>query len=439
MAEQTVDLVGTTLAERYHVLREIGHGAMGTVYEARHTVIGRRFAVKVLKQSCAGAAQRERFFHEARAAGALTHPHIVQVQDFGLVPSGEPYIVMEYVDGTDLQSYLEERRMLPVDEAVEIVGQILTALEVIHGAGLIHRDLKPANIMLARARRPRVFAKLLDFGIARAVNPAWRRRPDLTRVDQILGTPAYLSPEQAVNGAPDPRWDLWAMTTILYELLCGELPFRLESLEQVAEDIQRCRLVPLRHRRADLPGWVLEVVERGHHPVIERRFPTATAFVQALEQRTASSDADEGDARTVPFLRIELDTPPPELIGRATPAPTDLEDVLAAERPPAQVGGELRSSGAATVMRRSGSDARASAADVPSVQTESTDDSLTRPVTRSSADDLALRSVPLPSERGGRVTRTERVGLARRRVLYLAITALSLIALGIALYVYFTR
>jgi eukaryotic-like serine/threonine-protein kinase len=421
MAERIVDLVGTTLAERYHVLREIGRGAMGTVYEARHTVIGRRFAVKVLRQSCASTAQRERFFHEARAAGALSHPHIVQVQDFGLVPSGEPYLVMEFVDGMDLQTYLEDKKTLPVEEAIEIAGQILSALEVIHGAGLVHRDIKPANIMLARARRPRVFAKLLDFGIARALNPAWRR-PDLTRVDQVLGTPAYLSPEQAVSGsAPDPRWDLWAMTTILYELLSGHLPFRLQSLEQVAEDIRRCRLVPLRQRCADLPGWVLQVVERGHHPVIEQRFPTATAFVQALEQRSASSDTDEGEVRTVPFLRVQLDTPPPELIGRA-PAVPDLEGALAPPQPPTPH---------AAVDRRSG--------DLPPVSTDATDDSLTRPMVRSSADDLALRSVPLPSAHGAPTGTTEVVDLARRRVLYVAITMLSMVALGIALYVYFTR
>jgi serine/threonine protein kinase len=314
MTDELATLVGSTLDQRYKVIREIGRGAMGTVYEARHPVIGRRFALKVLRRSCGTAAQRERFLHEARAAGAISHPNIVSVQDFGIAPDGAPYLVMEYVDGTDLQSHLEKLGSLPTDEALEICAQMLSALEVIHGAGLVHRDIKPANIMLARGSRARVFAKLLDFGIARAINPAWQR-PDLTRVDQVLGTPAYLSPEQAAGDQADPRWDLWALATILYELLCGKLPFRLESLEQVTDDIINCRLVPLQTLRADLPRWVYQVLDRAHHPQLGQRFPTATAFLQALEMHSARPEGDEGaDARTVPFMRVQLQTPPPQLV-----------------------------------------------------------------------------------------------------------------------------
>ena len=216
------DLVGVTLADRYRVRREIGRGAMGTVYEAQHTRLGRSLAIKVLNQNCSGPAMRERFFHEARAAGSIVHEHVVQVVDFGLLEdTGLPYIVMEYVDGESLDRFIE--RESPVEDpalAVEIGAQLLSALAVVHGAGLVHRDVKPANILLARGRRQRVFAKLLDFGISRAVTDAWRR-PDLTRVDQVLGTPAYLSPEQASGGKADARWDLWALATILYELLSG--------------------------------------------------------------------------------------------------------------------------------------------------------------------------------------------------------------------------
>jgi serine/threonine protein kinase len=321
MAEQPstgASLIGATLGERYVVTREMGRGAMGTVYEARHAVISRRFAIKVLKQSCSTAVQRERFFHEARAAGAISHPHIVPVQDFGLAPDGAPYLVMEYVDGISLQTHMENTGKIPPAEAIEICAQVLSALEVIHGAGLVHRDLKPANIMLMRSARPRIFARLLDFGIARAINPSWGR-PDLTRVDQILGTPAYLSPEQAGGGQPDPRWDLWALATILYEMLAGRLPFRLESLEQVAHDIMNCRLVPLRERSPELDPWILQVQARAHHPVLEQRYRTATAFLQALDERNASPEGvEDSDARTVPFQRVDLHTPPPELMNRLT-------------------------------------------------------------------------------------------------------------------------
>ena len=334
MSDEQPTLVGTTLGERYRVVREVGHGAMGTVYEARHPLIGRRFAIKVLHRSCSTPSQRERFLHEARAAGAISHPNIVQVQDFGVAPGGAPYLVMEYVDGIDLQSHLEKQGALPVGDALEICSQMLSALEVIHGAGLVHRDIKPANIMLARGGRSRLFAKLLDFGIVRAINPLWQR-PDLTRVDQVLGTPAYLSPEQAVGGQPDPRWDLWALGTILYELVCGKLPFRLETLQQVTDDIINGRLVPLSTRRSDLPPWLYQVIDRAHHPNQEQRYRTATSFLQALEMQSARPGGDE---RTVPFLRVDLQTPPPQLVARLVGSgdAEDFEDKTVREGPRAK-------------------------------------------------------------------------------------------------------
>jgi serine/threonine-protein kinase len=346
MGEELTSLVGATLDGRYSVVREIGRGAMGTVYEARHPLIGRRFAIKVLRRSCATAAQRERFLHEARAAGTISHPHVVQVQDFGFVPDGAPYLVMEYVDGVDLQACLQKQGSLPQEEALEIGAQVLSALEVIHGAGLVHRDIKPANIMLWRGGRPKVFAKLLDFGIARALNPAWQRT-DLTRVDQVLGTPAYLSPEQAAGGPADPRWDLWATATILYEMLCGKLPFRLQSLEQVTDDILNCRLIPLRHRRADLPEWLYEVLDRALHARPEHRYRTATAFLQALEQKSARPEGKEGfDVRTAPFLRVELQAPPPaliaELLGDQRALPAEMPPPAGAEVEDGQWTGKLR-------------------------------------------------------------------------------------------------
>ncbi|MCC6748760.1 MAG: protein kinase [Deltaproteobacteria bacterium] len=308
---------GTILGERYELLRVIGRGAMGTVYEARHLVLGRRLAVKVLNPDAGTATLRERFFHEARAAGAITHEHIVQVHDFGLVEgSDQPYLVMEYVDGETLDAYLQREAPVPPEDAVELGAQVLSALALVHGAGLMHRDIKPANIMLARGRRPRLFAKLLDFGIARALHGDWHR-PDLTRVDQVLGTPAYLSPEQAAGGPVDARWDLWAVATIMYELLSGELPFRLESMQQVAEDIANCRLIPLRQRRPELPAWLLEVLERAHHPAMGMRYPNATSFLQALELKRAGGpgEADWGTL-TTPFMRVTSLPPPAELMSR---------------------------------------------------------------------------------------------------------------------------
>ncbi len=294
-------LSGEILAERYQILREIGSGSMGAVYEARHTVLGRRLAVKVLKTDCSNPRLKERFFNEARAAGAITHQHIVQVYDFGLVPSGEPYIVMEYVDGETLQDYMDRLGALVPDDAVEIICQVLSTLDVIHHAGLVHRDIKPSNIMLVKARRPRLFTKLLDFGIAKAVNEDWDW-PTLTRVDEVLGTPVYLSPEQAMGGKADQRWDLWAVGIMMYELLAGRLPFPTTSLIQITEDIVNFNLAPLARHKPDLSPWLLAIQKRALHTSMKLRFQTAAGFLHALEEKVAGGVGDtvpdEHDAPT---------------------------------------------------------------------------------------------------------------------------------------------
>jgi len=311
--------------------------------------------------------------------------------------------------------------------------------------------------MLARGHRPRLFTKLLDFGIARAINPAWHR-PNLTRVDQVLGTPAYLSPEQVAGGATDPRWDLWAMATILYEMLSAKLPFRLESLEQVADDILHCRLVPLRQRRPQLPSWLLEVVERAHHPVLDARFPSATAFLQALEQQNAHADGDEGDVRTVPFTRVELDTPPPELIAKLTPSKRGADGGPGVARRSSASPSRVAAPGDEIVAVRPRDSLFASSESAPEVEglAEQVDrpmhrghegapqarrgaveeDGLTRPVARASQDD-----VPFPSVASSQVVSgTVQVPLRLPRgILYLLLTVLGLAAIGIFAYLLATR
>jgi serine/threonine-protein kinase len=305
-------LVGKTLADRYQIRSQLSSGTMGTVYEAQHASLGHRLAVKVLKEQSRASVIRERFFHEARLAAGIEHPHVVQVIDFGLLDSGIPFLVMDYVDGTSLEKLIEKDAPLDIEEALEIASQVLSALEVIHGAGLVHRDIKPGNVLISRLGPRRLFAKLGDFGVARALDPGWKR-PDLTRVDQIFGTPAYLAPEQAAGGEPDPRWDLWAMTTILYEMLSGQLPYPLESLDQLRDDLINHRRTPLRAYRPDLPPWLLEVVERGHHRSPDHRHVTASSFLEVLQKRSMTVSGLH-DARTVPFYRVDASTPPPDLL-----------------------------------------------------------------------------------------------------------------------------
>jgi serine/threonine protein kinase len=301
-SDENLALIGSVLDGRYEVLREIGQGSMGAVFEGRHAVLGRRLAIKVLRQDAKNPSHRERFFHEAKAAGSITHQHIVQVQDFGVCPSGEPYYVMEYVDGESLQAVIDRDAPLSPEDSVEICAQALSALETIHRAGLVHRDVKPANIMLVHGARPRLLAKLLDFGIVKAIDASWNFS-NLTRVNEVLGTPVYLSPEQAAGGLADPRWDLFSMGTILYEMLSGELPFPLESLLQISDDIMHCRFTPLRKKRPELPSWLLAVQERAHQRDQASRFQSAAEFLQALDRKKAKPEREVDS--TLPYIRLE--------------------------------------------------------------------------------------------------------------------------------------
>ena len=206
---------------RYEILGLIGRGAMGAVYKARDPAIDRLVAVKTVGGALSVWADHqdeffERFRREARAAGRLTHPHIVSVYDLGVEEASEtPFIVMEYVAGVSLSTLLKENPVLPVEQALEIVEQIASALEEAHQNGVVHRDIKPANIFLDQRGR----VKVGDFGIARLEGS------ELTQTGVGLGTPGYLAPELLRGAAADARTDLFALGVVAYQLLTGKKPF----------------------------------------------------------------------------------------------------------------------------------------------------------------------------------------------------------------------
>jgi eukaryotic-like serine/threonine-protein kinase len=208
---------------RYRLERPLGHGGMATVFLAHDAELERPVAVKVLAESLAGdEAFRRRFLREARLAARLSHPNVVGVYDAGEADDGRPYIVMEYVDG----STLEGRGPLPPREAVALVVQACHGLAHAHAAGLVHRDVKPHNLLL----RTDGTLKVADFGIARAAEST-----ALTQVGTVLGTAAYLAPEQAAGGEVTPATDVYALGAVLYELLTGRPPYEPESLADLAE------------------------------------------------------------------------------------------------------------------------------------------------------------------------------------------------------------
>lgn len=213
---------GAVLDGRYVLDRLLGEGGMGVVYLGRHKSLDKRVAVKILKRELAEDRDMlERFFNEARAASSIGSHHIVDIVDFGMLPDGAAYFVMEMLDGRSLGALMDELKILPSPRLVGIARQIAEGLQAAHAAGIVHRDLKPDNIMLvARANEPD-FVKILDFGIAKVANAASR----LTRTGSVFGTPHYMSPEQAAGLAVDSRGDIYALGIILYEMACGKVPF----------------------------------------------------------------------------------------------------------------------------------------------------------------------------------------------------------------------
>jgi serine/threonine-protein kinase len=217
--------LGRVIAERYYVERLLGVGSMGLVYRCRHTVLDKTVAVKVIRQDLAQDAETVgRFVTEARAASAIGSKHIVEVLDFGNLPDGASYIVMEYLEGLTLGEALDAPGGLSVGDAIDISIQITMALGAAHAIGVVHRDLKPDNVFLLQGPNG-WFAKILDFGIAKVMHGGQK----LTAVGSVIGTPHYMSPEQATGARTDERTDIYSLGVMLYEMCCGKVPFDAEN------------------------------------------------------------------------------------------------------------------------------------------------------------------------------------------------------------------
>jgi serine/threonine protein kinase len=221
---------------KYRIVRLIGTGGMGGVYEGENILIRRRVAIKVLNAASAGNADViRRFEREAQAAGEIGNDHILEVLDLGSLPSGDRYLVMEYLDGETLAARIERHGRLTPGQIAPLARQFLTALASAHAAGIIHRDLKPENIFILRSKAGRAdFVKLIDFGISKFSRPFKEGEMRMTRADAIFGTPCYMSPEQARGAAEaDVRSDIYSCGVILYESVTGRLPFEGDSFNDL--------------------------------------------------------------------------------------------------------------------------------------------------------------------------------------------------------------
>ena len=275
-------VVGTVLGESYRLERKIGEGGMATVYEAAHTRIERNFAIKILKVNSEDYPQlRQRFEREARIGSQLGHDHIVQVMDFNQTPRGQPYLVMELLQGDDLGNLLKRERGVPMEWAVSVLRQVGSALSAAHEHDVVHRDLKPENIFLCGDGKQRVVAKVLDFGISKILTSESK----VTKDSAVFGTPWYMSPEQALGKVKEIQQptDIFAMGVILYHMLSGKVPFDGSNAPTVLYKIVHEEPVPLAARRPDLPPALVHVVERAMSKPPPDRYPSMAQMVVDME------------------------------------------------------------------------------------------------------------------------------------------------------------
>jgi serine/threonine protein kinase len=325
------DLVGRLIGGKYRVVQRLGSGGVAEVYEAVHAEIGQRFALKVLKREFAAYPEvAERFLVEARAASAVRHPGVVQIFDYGKLEDGEPYLMMELLEGESLADLMQRRKKLPHDQAVGLMVHVLDALDAAHRAGVIHRDLKPENVVLVRGPGGEPWAKLIDFGIARLAHEgavALRR----TAQGTVMGTPYYMSPEQARGASSiDGRADVYAAGVMLYEMLTGQLPYQGESASAILAKALSEPFPSARSLEPALPAALDELILKATARRRELRFHSAQEFAQALRPLKPElvavqflSPEEEADLETTGIRRLqELSARLPELHSRSLTPPS---------------------------------------------------------------------------------------------------------------------
>ncbi len=279
-------LIGQLIGERYQVERRLGEGAMGEVYLARHVLMGRQCALKVMSQALSRDPDAvSRFNREATNASRIAHPNVCAVYDFGLTPDGLVYLAMEYVAGRALSEVLDDEGPLLVPRAATLLAQCAHGLQVAHDLGIVHRDLKPDNIMVTPAKA-REIAKLVDFGIAKAVESEPGQR--VTRTGFVVGTPEYMAPEQLAGDPLDGRSDQYALALVFYRAITGTLPFEGNSVQETLVKRLTEPPRPLAVARPDLrfPAGLQGVMDRALARNPAERYPTVTAFSDAVTEIT---------------------------------------------------------------------------------------------------------------------------------------------------------
>ncbi|MEK7239938.1 MAG: serine/threonine-protein kinase [Gemmatimonadota bacterium] len=276
------DLMGTVVADRYHILKKLGEGGMGQVYLAEHVKMGRKSALKVMNPGMNQDADAiARFNREAANASRLNHPNICAIYDFGETPDGLIYLAMEFIEGQSLSSLVEKSGALPPARAASIIHQSADALQVAHDAGIVHRDLKPDNIMIARNRDGTDLAKVVDFGIAKAHSSDAQK---VTKTGLVVGTPEYMSPEQLSGDKLDGRSDIYSLALVAFNCLTGTLPFAGSSAQEamIARLIEQPKSLAEMRPDVTWPDEVQRVMNKALERDANERYQSAAQFGREL-------------------------------------------------------------------------------------------------------------------------------------------------------------
>ena len=276
---------GQILLGKYRIERVLGMGGMGVVVAATHVTLEERVAIKfLLPQALSNGEAVARFLREARAAVRIKSEHVARVTDVGQLETGAPYMIMEYLDGSDLGSVVQQRGALPIEESVEYLLQACEALAEAHALGIVHRDLKPANLFLVRRADGSPSVKVLDFGISKTTGLDGSNSDlGMTKTQAVMGSPLYMSPEQMVSARDvDVRTDIWALGAILYELLTGKVPFQANTITQLCAMILQQQAPALRNSRPDAPEPLQNVIARSLQKDRNERYTNVAELAQAL-------------------------------------------------------------------------------------------------------------------------------------------------------------
>jgi serine/threonine-protein kinase len=276
---------GDVIAGKYRIEKVLGAGGMGVVVAARHIQLDEKVALKfLLPEALAHPEAVARFLREARAAVKIKNEHVARVSDVGTLESGVPYMVMEYLDGSDLSAWLEQRGPLPLEQAVEFVLQACVAVADAHALGIVHRDLKPANLFCVRRSDGQLTIKVLDFGISKLTDLRGSGRAlEMTKTAALMGSPRYMSPEQMRSSKDvDGGTDIWALGVVLYELIAGRAPFLAETVTELAIQVASDPPPSLRGLRLEAPPELEVVVLKCLEKDRRRRFRNVAELAHAL-------------------------------------------------------------------------------------------------------------------------------------------------------------